>query len=1628
MPMCDDLTKATAILQKIQNHFKDRGDGSHDVDLQAMMSLMESPVFRQMVQLQESIQNLKNEVKKDYVDLSKIDFAPGSGILRINGQEVDPYPVPKQRGSNKDQPAEGVEDDDLTEFILKAAQGRETEVIELFKAQNQGLGFSVVGLRSEHRGDLGIFIQDIKPGGMADVDGRLKESDQILVINGQALVPTISHDEAIGILQKVTGEVKLVVARGVIPSGGHASNEGSQVSRSSSVVSSLSQASIAHPDTKWSYVETIELHNDGRGLGFGIVGGHATGGIVVKTIVENGVADRDGRLRSGDHILCIGNTDVTSMGSEQAAVVLRQCGMVVKLVVARGAVDEDVDSFVDNKFDEESNTSNFEEKPEEQYTDSDSHSHTSNEEAEPTPHYYYVELVKDAKGLGITVTTAPPDDQRNDISHGIFVKSVSPGSAADIDGRIQTGDQIIAVDGQRLDGEVVSSQQAVNVLRSTGVVVKLAMARINNMVYLEHNSSIPIVKDEETIPEFSGSLTIEEEQKIMQRWRIVMGPQFQIVVARLKKYNYTSGLGISLEGTIDSSSRPHHYIRSILSEGPVGSNGCLQIGDELLEVNENKLLGLNHVEVVVILKELPLYVQMVCARPLGKWMRDTARDSIVLEERDGDFLELKAQTSSQSFDNLGPSNFDDKNESVTSSSTEDTISQIKKEMPKMPEESEFQADIRPTAFPHLPSSSVSEISNESEPEMDAFSSNDVHHNDDKKNAWEDDVFFVELEKSSEGLGFSILDFQDPLHVHKTAVLVRSLVKGGVADRNGQLEPGDRLISVNGYSLEFANLEQAVEVLKAVPHGIVSIGVAKPKPMFRVLSTTDEDGEPDSDGENVLIEENFLSSSKVSSSSSESSISHEIEHPEVLHLGETNVRLPLETGVLLRDLSEEVNSHTIGDESHNKPSQQMEVKQIEMSGMTAIAITGTKSQLHVKANDELHSPNLDKGTGNTLPHVPPKPVGYTAPSWQSAEPDVPRPKPPVDGFERVVQMSKGNSSLGITVSPDKEGDGLIVRSVIAGGAIERAGEPQLGDMIRHVNNDSAVGLGAAQARALIRNHSMYSKDVKISYIPKRYIDAFKKGLPFPDEHGSSVCLTSMSPKSSNRPENFAALKSIFEVDRIEGATTRTQPRLQSQLWGPIQRVDITRRHGQSLGISIVGGTNSGLESEDIQGIFVKEVLNGSPVERDGRIKVGDKIFKVDNVDLRNVTHEAAVDAILGADENVTFVIQSFVGEQKALSDTNEEKQERKPEVENIHKSASGDVHVIELHKGPEGVGLSLAGNKDKSQQQIFVVGINPNGAAGVDGRIKIGDQLLEINGTPLISDNNHQLASNIIRNSAADLVFVVKRNEGNKVVSPSSGTQPRAHLHSKQTSADNQDFRSADKLTLVAEGRSSPYSDIRVIKLVKDFQGLGFAISESPRGIVVQSIAKGGTAHRDGRLSKGDLILAVDDHSVSGVSYETAIFILKQARGTVKLTVASGAIHSPVHSDSSSVSSPYHRTMSPSPSDGDNHDPLTCPILPGRETVIEINKGKAGLGVSIVGGADSLLNSVLVHTVYDEGAAAKDGRLWPGDRILSVNGLDLRHATHDEAIEVLRNTPGTVQLTIQRDENRYFYSSNLYWLL
>ena len=72
--------------------------------------------------------------------------------------------------------------------------------------------------------------------------------------------------------------------------------------------------------------------------------------------------------------------------------------------------------------------------------------------------------------------------------------------------------------------------------------------------------------------------------------------------------------------------------------------------------------------------------------------------------------------------------------------------------------------------------------------------------------------------------------QDPVNPNETVIVIRSLVPKGVAQQDGRLVPGDRLIFVNDINVEHATLNEAVQALKGASRGIVRIGVAKPLPL------------------------------------------------------------------------------------------------------------------------------------------------------------------------------------------------------------------------------------------------------------------------------------------------------------------------------------------------------------------------------------------------------------------------------------------------------------------------------------------------------------------------------------------------------------------------------------------------------------------------------------------------------------------------------------------------------------------------------------------------------------------------------------------------------------------------------
>ncbi|XP_048148753.1 multiple PDZ domain protein isoform X13 [Corvus hawaiiensis] len=1683
-----DTHRALQAMERLQAKLRDRGDVANEEKLSLLKSVLQSPLFNQILNLQTSVQQLRDQVNITPPIHSSGEFPQllhhgvNVGSLPLN----ESYLLAQQNGS----PANVLEasmrsitpqingkfsSDDFEQLIRNMSQGRLVETIDLTKPLSGGLGFSVVGLKSENRGELGIFVQEIQEGSVAHRDGKLKEADQILAINGQALDQTITHQQAISILQKAKDNVQLVVARGTFPQ-----LISPVVSRSPSAASTVS----AHSNpVHWQHVETIELVNDGSGLGFGIVGGKSTG-VIVKTILPGGVADQHGRLCSGDHILKIGDTDLAGMSSEQVAQVLRQCGNRVKLLIARGPVEEPPLPAVPPGTPVPTSTA---EKQDDASVD-------SFEDGEK----FNVELTKNNQGLGITIAGYIGD--KTSEASGIFVKSITKGSAVEHDGRIHVGDQIIVVDGTNLQG--FTNQQAVEVLRHTGQTVRLTLIRRGlkqeNHIPSQEDFSAPVEKDllfqtmdsatakdnneiEQASPSLSCSasvvnigddmkqqetgsqdfqLTTTEEATTKMKWQRIMGSNYEIVVAVVNKFSESSGLGISLEATVG-----HHFIRSILPEGPVGRSGKLFSGDELLEVNQISLLGENHKDVVSILKELPIKVTMVCCRPVAPPItQPEILESLSLSE---------VQLTEKGHIELG---------FIGSSDTEGTVLETADEGQSVEE---------------VQSSSLA--------------------------MWETEVQHIELEKGSMGLGFSILDYQDPVDPANTVIVIRSLVPGGVAEQDGRLLPGDRLMFVNDINLENGSLEEAVQALKGAPTGTVKIGVAKPLPLspeegyvsakedcfFYTAQSLEEEGPADAalfHAELALVDSGEADLADESTFESQYSLERDVFQDSVTALhdsacsGEVNdsFSLPLSTP---KSVGEECPNAAADFHVSEKNLYNMNLDQrlrdeksvVDCSLETASDLTKTDLlTLDVSDINQNESENTATWTGSqTAPEIVLNISLATTPQLDPNEKDqllLMEKRCPVslegsstppnsvkNMYEKTITIAKGNSSLGMTVSSNKDGLGVIVRSVIHGGSISRDGRIGVGDCILSINEESTTNLTNAQARAMLRRHSLIGPDINITYVPAENLDEYRASMGQQTEGDVPL---ELFPSHIVRE-----LPELPEREEGEGEESELQNAAFSN-WNQPRKVELWREPSKSLGISIVGGRGMGSRlsnGEVMRGIFIKHILEDSPAGKNGTLKTGDRIVEVDGIDLRDASHEQAVEAIRKAGNPVVFMVQSIISRPRAFgqSDVEPEKTSlcnlplpppsafsgmscdvaqsssiRVPEdvekedefgyswkkIMQRYGNLPGELYMIELEKGKTGLGLSLAGNKDRSRMSVFIVGIDPNGAAGKDGRLQIADELLEINGQVLYG-RTHQNASSIIKcaPSKVKVIFIRNKDAVNQMAVCPAKSVEASQCTSGTLQHQEIDFSVANPS---AFSDLSSCKNIQYVELPKDQGGFGIAISEedTTNGVVIKSLTDHGAAAKDGRIKVGDVILAVDDEIVVGYPVEKFISLLKTSKSVVRLTISPAetdnlttapAPSSTVPAEKRNIQQPaaVPPSSSPEPEAVKNtsrsstpamltSDPATCPIIPGCETTIDISKGRTGLGLSIVGGADTLLGAIIIHEVYEEGAASKDGRLWAGDQILEVNGIDLRNATHDEAINVLRQTPQKVRLTVYRDEAQY----------
>ncbi|XP_010630457.1 disks large homolog 3 isoform X2 [Fukomys damarensis] len=339
--------------------------------------------------------------------------------------------------------------------------------------------------------------------------------------------------------------------------------------------------------------------------------------------------------------------------------------------------------------------------------------------------------------------------------------------------------------------------------------------------------------------------------------------------------------------------------------------------------------------------------------------------------------------------------------------------------------------------------------------------------------------------------------------------------------------------------------------------------------------------------------------------------------------------------------------------------------------------------------------------------------------------------------------------------------------------------------------------------------------------------------------------------------------------------------------------------------------------------------------------------------------------------------------------------------------------IVLERGNSGLGFSIAGGIDNphvpDDPGIFITKIIPGGAAAMDGRLGVNDCVLRVNEVD-VSEVVHSRAVEALKEAGPVVRLVVRR-------------------------------------------RQPPPETIMEVNLLKGPKGLGFSIAggignqhiPGDNSIYITKIIEGGAAQKDGRLQIGDRLLAVNNTNLQDVRHEEAVASLKNTSDMVYLKVAKpGSLHlndmyAPPdyastftaladnhisHNSSlgylgaveSKVSYPAPPQVPPT-----RYSPIPRHMLAEEDFTREprkiiLHKGSTGLGFNIVGGEDG--EGIFVSFILAGGPADLSGELRRGDRILSVNGVNLRNATHEQAAAALKRAGQAVTIVAQYRPEEY----------
>ncbi|XP_031433720.1 tyrosine-protein phosphatase non-receptor type 13 isoform X3 [Clupea harengus] len=1032
------------------------------------------------------------------------------------------------------------------------------------------------------------------------------------------------------------------------------------------------------------------------------------------------------------------------------------------------------------------------------------------------------------------------------------------------------------------------------------------------------------------LPSTPAPLTVSDSLK--KKLNALPSPEREIMTVNLKK-DAKYGLGFQIVGG-ESSGRMDlgTLISSITPGGPADINGCLKPGDRLISVNDLNLEGLPHEAAVEILQNASDDVTLMVSQPKERlfegspssFPRYSATSPVTIAAQ-----RTEADLDSSSEENAGSpsppppapsvsvSPPGRRQESLNNSHTDSTSlpqAQLngfhRSPPPEGPPAAQPTQDGTPPALPpktrkaqkvqEMPKEPESSDRGDSDMDEETYSGSqeklklqkelspscimgNLSGNAPGVNSLQPgDLFDVELSKIDSSLGISVTGGSNTTVKHG-GIYVKAIIPKGAAELDGRIQKGDRVMAVNGKSLEGATHKQAVEALRETGQ-VVHLLLEKGQPLADSIHaplTPQTTAEPPKakpraaqkhpPDYHFVTDDNVFEVGLLKNSSGLGfSFSREENVP-----GEPAPTSMVRVKKLFPGQpAAESDKIEVGDVI-------LRVNQTSLKGLSqhevisALRGAGQEVTLLLCRPDKGLLPEMDSSL--VTPKVSPRKEVHAHPV-----PSQPRTGSPAGGDSQPRTGSPAGGDSQWSLGPVEEAlERLLMKSPSRRDSYSDSTDDD--EEVEEAFSPSLEHSSQSWDRSVYQTPSNNTPLGRLSQYesPCELDDTVRSAYYSPNQ---SICRTDLNrrcPSSSPMTVELDStlqpiLSSSVSPDRA-GLSPSPDPLppplpVPTDLSLPNHSQDIEEFVPEvELKVSLVKSDKGSLgftltKGNDLS-CYIHDIIQ-DPAKGDGRLRPGDRMIMVNNSEVSGMGHTEVVNLVRAAPRVVDLVVGRVL-------------EAPKPPFE---------AHLlpdITYQCQEDSLGLVLEGGSDNLLGLLYVKEVAPGSVAAGEGSLRPLDLIHFINGAPthdLTLSESRRLLELSLRN------LTLKATRDGKPVTPrqKSVSHLNNNLSSKvNTSQSMNGYLHGERNDLEVLSSICPSEEQLIqLHLEKPLSGgLGFSVIGGERGIFVKSITPGGVAHTSGELQVGDRLLKVNDELMTGVSHSKAVTTIRKAKGVVHLIVS-----------------------------------------------------------------------------------------------------------------------------------------------